>query len=221
MTEADLFTKIKPLLEGYTEGVYWDFKETTEDGAGIIKDILAFSNSDYEGDSFIIIGVKETATKNNIIKIIKLSTNDLIRLKTDYNSLYIPSKWDICGLSESQLKKIKKLSETITQKINSHMLISIPTCEFVPIQIKKTRWLFVIIIKKQVGVYISKQDIYKEKKNKNDKNNDIVVKQGVLYIRKADTTLGADSQIALAEEHIKIWKRYINWLEMPFKYSQE
>ena len=34
-----------------------------------------------------------------------------------------------------------------------------------------------------------------------------------MYIRKADTTLGAKTEVASATEHIRIWKKYINWLE--------
>lgn len=51
MTEQEVYTKIKPLLDGLTEGLYWDFKKTLTDTADIIKDILAFSNSDYSGDN--------------------------------------------------------------------------------------------------------------------------------------------------------------------------
>ena len=39
MTEQEVYTKIKPLLDGLTEGLYWDFKKTLTDTADIIKDI--------------------------------------------------------------------------------------------------------------------------------------------------------------------------------------
>lgn len=55
MTEQEVYKKIIPLIEGYTEGLFWDFKRTLSDSAEIIKDILAFSNSSYDGDSYIII----------------------------------------------------------------------------------------------------------------------------------------------------------------------
>lgn len=57
MTEREAFRIVQPLLEGYTEGIYWDFKKglTDEHIPTIIKDILAFSNSDYNGDSYITL----------------------------------------------------------------------------------------------------------------------------------------------------------------------
>ena len=63
MTEQEVYSKIKPLLDGLTEGLYWDFKKTLTDTADIIKDILAFSNSDYDGDSYIIVGVSESKSQ--------------------------------------------------------------------------------------------------------------------------------------------------------------
>ena len=209
MTEQEVYKKILPLLEGYTEGVYWDFKKTLNDTAEIIKDILAFSNSRYDGDSYIIVGVSEV--KSNIEQNrIALTSEDRRRLKTDANYLYLPGKWDVHGLSADDLVRMKQFSAQLTEQIESTMMISIPQCEFVPLQLNKTRWLFVIIIKKVPGVFLSKKDcaaIY-------DRNK-IVVKQGVLYVRNADTTIGARTDIASSSECIRIWKKYINWLEKP------
>ena len=83
MTEREIYLKIKPLLEGLTEGIYWDFKKTlTEDTAEIIKDILAFSNSDYDGDSYIIVGVNEKNASSKMTKV-ELTSEDRQRLNTD------------------------------------------------------------------------------------------------------------------------------------------
>lgn len=206
MTEQELFKKIYPFIDGYTEGLNWDFKETIDDTVGIIKDILAFSNSDYDGDSYIIIGIKESDGK---VKKVKLSNSDRTRLNTDSIYLYLPDKWDLCGLSERDLSKIKQYEARIVQQLTSSMLLTIPKCEFMPLQIKKSRWLYIIIVKKIPGVFISKKDLCKENSDKP------VVKQGVIYIRVADTTLGADSSSASATEYIRIWKNYIDWLESP------
>ena len=206
--EQEIYLKIKPLLEGLTEGIFWDFKKTlTNDIAEIIKDILAFSNSDYNGDNYIIVGVSETTSKDELIKI-SLNSEDRKRLNTDANYLYIPAKWNVHGLSESDLSKMQQFSAKITEQLSSSMLISQPECEFVPVEINKSRWLYVIVVKKVPGVFICKKDIphfYDETK--------ITVKQGVMYIRKADTTLGAKTDVASATEHIRIWKKYIKWLE--------
>lgn len=210
MTEQEAYSKIKPLLEGITEGIYWDFKKTlTDDTAEIIKDILAFSNSDHDGDSYIIVGVSETkqsSTKD--LNKIPLSSEDRKRLNTDANNLYLPSKWNVTGLCKTDLDNIRQFSAKLTEQLSSNMLISQPKCEYVPIQINKTRWLYVIVVKKVPGVYISKNDI----PHSYDKTK-VAVKQGVLYIRIADTTIGAKTEVASAAEHIKIWKRYIDWLE--------
>lgn len=208
MTEQEVYTKIKPLLEGLTEGVYWDFKKTlTEDTAEIVKDILAFSNSDYDGDSYIIVGVSETKSKEELTKI-ALTTEDRKRLNTDANYLYLPGKWNVHGLTATDMSRMRQFSATITEQLSSNMLISHPQCEYVPVQISKSRWLYVIIIKKIPGVFISKKDLphfYD--------SNKIAVKQGVVYVRIADTTLGAKTEVASATEHIRIWKKYIDWLE--------
>lgn len=63
--------------------------------------------------------------------------------------------------------------------------------------------------KKTPEVFLAKKDIcYQNGKNK------VAVKQGVLYVRVADTTQGAETEIASATEHIRIWKKYIDWLEL-------
>ncbi len=208
MTEQEVYIKIKPLLEGLTEGLYWDFKKAlTENTPAIIKDILAFSNSDYDGDSYIIVGVSETTSAEELTKI-ALTKADRKRLNTDANNLYLPGKWNIGGLSAADLDKMKQFSATLSEQLSSNMLISQPKCEYVPIQINKSRWLYVIIIHKTPGVFISKKDIphsYDEHKT--------AVKQGVLYVRIADTTLGGRTDVASATEHIRIWKKYIDWLE--------
>ena len=77
--ENKLYRKIQPLLEGMTEGIYWDFKKTLTDTADIIKDILAFSNSGYENDSYIIVGVGESKKKEKLTRI-PLSSEDRQRL---------------------------------------------------------------------------------------------------------------------------------------------
>lgn len=207
MTEKELYRKIQPLLTGLTEGIFWDFKKTlTEDTASIIKDILAFSNSDYDGDSYIIVGVSES--NNNKGKKIPLTTDDRRRLNTDANYIYLPGKWNIHGLSAVDIEKMKQFSAMITEKIASSMLISQPKCEFVPIEINKTRWIYVIIVKKVPGVFVSNKDL-----SHSYDENKTAVKQGVIYIRVADTTLGAKTEVASATEHIRIWKKYIDWMD--------
>ena len=208
MNEREVYLKIKPMLEGMTEGIYWDFKKTlTDDVSEIMKDILAFSNSDYNGDSYIIVGVSETDSKDEITKI-ALTSDDRKRLNTDANYIYVPSKWNVHGLSEADLNKMKQFSASLSEKLSTNMLISHPKCEYVPIQINKTRWLYVIVIKKIPGVFISKKDIF----HSYDETK-VSVKQGVIYVRIADTTIGAKTEVASAAEHIRIWKRYIDWLE--------
>ena len=107
MTEQEGYSKIKPLLDGLTEGLYWDFKKTLTDTADIIKDILAFSNSDYDGDSYIIVGVSESKSQQELTKI-RLSTDDRQRLGTDANFIYMPGKWNLHGLSADELTKMKE-----------------------------------------------------------------------------------------------------------------
>lgn len=208
MNEKEVYLKIKPMLEGMTEGIYWDFKKTlTDDVSEIMKDILAFSNSDYNGDSYIIVGVSETDSKDEITKI-ALTSDDRKRLNTDANYIYVPSKWNVHGLSEADLNKMKQFSASLSEKLSTNMLISHPRCEYVPIQINKSRWLYVIVVKKIPGVFISKKDIF----HSYDETK-VAVKQGVIYVRIADTTIGAKTEVASAAEHIRIWKRYIDWLE--------
>ena len=43
----------------------------------------------------------------------------------------------------------------------------------------------------------------------------------MIYVRVADTTLGADNNMASATEHIRIWKDYIDWLESPLYKKEE
>lgn len=206
MTESELYKKIKSLLEGWTEGLYWDFKKTLTDTADIIKDIMAFSNSEHEGDSYIIVGVSESKSQEPLTKI-PLSSEDRRRLETDANFLYFPGKWKIHGLNAEDITAMKQFSAKLSEQIAAYMLISQPRCEYMPLQIGPSRWLYVIIIKNTPGVFIAKKDIshaYDSKK--------VAVKQGVLYIRKADMTIGARTDVASATEHIRIWKRYIDWL---------
>lgn len=102
---------------------------------------------------------------------------------------------------------MKMFSSQLTEVISSSMLISQPICEFVPICINKSRWLFVIVVKKTHGVFLCKKDlVYPYDKNK------IAVKEGVLYVRVADTTLGAKTEAAMATEYIRVWKSYLDWI---------
>lgn len=209
MTEQEVYKMIKPLLESSTEGIFWDYKKTLSDIAGITKDVLAFSNSNYNGDSFIIVGVSEIKNRRQRKYRIALSQKDRIRLNTSDNYLYLPGKWDIHGLTAKDIDKMKQFSAQLTQKLSSSMLISQPECEFIPVQIKKSRWLYVIIVKKKPGVFISRTDI--PKTYEPDK---VEVKQGVLYVRVADSTIGSDqkTEMASATEYIRVWKQYIDWL---------
>lgn len=206
MTEQEVYTKIKPLLDGLTEGLYWDFKKTLTDTADIIKDILAFSNSDYSGDSYIIVGVSESSSQAALTKV-ALSSEDRRRLGTDANFIYMPGKWKLDGLSADDIVAMKQFSAKLSEQIAASMLISHPRCEYIPLQIGKSRWLYIIVVKKTPGVFISKRDIC-HAYNKAS----IAVKQGVLYVRKADTTIGARTDVASAAEHIRVWKEYIDWL---------
>lgn len=209
MTKQEAYRKIRPLLEKVNEGLYWDFKKTIHENQipDIIKDILAFSNSDYDGEAYIIVGVSEPKAQLQENKI-PLSTEDRRRLNTDANYIYLPGKWNVHGLSAEDIEKMKQFSAKLTEKLSSHMLISHPQCEYIPVQINASRWLYVIVIKHTSGVFISKEDIlcpYGDHKP--------VVKQGVLYVRIADTTTGARTDVASATEHIRVWKKYIHWLE--------
>ena len=211
MTEQEVYRKIRPLLENINEGLYWDFKKTLHENQipDIIKDILAFSNSENDRDSYIIVGVSEPKIKSSENKI-PLSTEDRRRLNTDANYIYLQGKWDVHGLSAEDIEKMKQFSAKLTEKLSSYMLISHPQCEYVPVQINSSRWLYVIVIKHTPGVFMSKEDIpYPYDPHK------IAVKQGVLYVRIADTTLGARTDTASAAEHIRVWKKYIAWLGSP------
>ncbi|NCB03153.1 MAG: hypothetical protein EOM67_13520 [Spirochaetia bacterium] len=208
MTEQEVYKIVKPLLEGYTEGLFWDFKKVLYDTAEIIKDILAFSNSNHEGDSYIIVGVSEPDNSDESNRI-QLTTEDRRRLNTDANYLYLPGTWKVNGLSSNDIEKMNKFSETLTSKLSASMLISQPKCEFYPISIRKNLWLYVIVIKPVPGVFISKKDITKDTNSEK-----VVVKQGVLYVRIADTTtIGSDTIVASATEYIRVWKKYIDWLD--------
>lgn len=211
MTEQEVYRKIRPLLESTNEGLYWDFKKglSEEHIPDIIKDILAFSNSDDERDAYIIVGVSEPEAELPENKI-SLSTEDRRRLNTDSNYIYLPGKWDMHGLSIEEIEKMRQFSAKLTEKLARYMLISLPKCEYVPVQINPSRWLYVIIIQHTPGVFISKEDIFSPR---ND--HKVVVKQGVLYVRIADTTLGARTDVASSTEHIRVWKKYIAWLENP------
>ncbi len=213
MTEQEVYRKIRPLLENVNEGLYWDFKKTIHENKipDIIKDILAFSNSAYDGESYIIVGVSEPKTQLQENKI-PLSTEDRRRLNTDANYIYLPGKWNVHGLSAEDMERMKQFSAKLTEKLSSYMLISHPQCEYVPIQINASRWLYVIVVNHIPGVFISKEDIpYPYDDNK------IAVKQGVLYVRIADTTTGASTTVASATEHIRVWKKYIEWLNNPLQ----
>lgn len=209
MTEQEVYRKIRPLLENVNEGLYWDFKKTIHENEipDIIKDILAFSNSAYDGESYIIVGVSEPKTQLQENKI-PLSTEDRRRLNTDANYIYLPGKWNVHGLSAEDMERMKQFSAKLTEKLSSYMLISHPQCEYVPIQINASRWLYIIIIKRTPGVFISKEDILRPYGDHKP-----AVKQGVLYVRIADTTTGASTTVASATEHIRVWKKYIRWLE--------
>ena len=205
--EQEVYKIIQPLLQGYTEGVYWDFKREFSDRASITKDILAFSNSGYQGDSYIIVGVEES----DKLKKIRLSQKDRHRLKTDASFIYL-SRIDVVGLPAKEIEELNKTSTDLNQYIAGKMLISIPEFEFVPIQIKPKRWLGVIIVKNKPGVFISKEDI----KTKDGQKTE--VKQGVIYIRKGDRTLTQD---ATADEYIRIWKKYIDTLQYKGEITNE
>lgn len=203
--EQEVYNIIKPFLEGYTEGLNWDFKKTLSDTGEIIKDILAFANSNQEKDSYIIVGVSEPKNKN--MKKISLTTKDRRRLNTSEKYLYLPGKWEINGLNAEDINNMKQFCTQLTQKITTSMLICHPKCEFMPIQIKEKLWIYVIIIKHTPGVFITKKDI------KKNTNNKIVVKERFLYVRTADTTtIGTESNVATATEYVRVWKRYIDHL---------
>ena len=126
MTEREAFRIVQPLIQGYTEGIYWDFKKglSEEHIPAIIKDILAFSNSNYDGDSYIIVGVGES--KKAAQEKVQLTTEDRRRLNTDANYLYLPGKWDLSGLSAEDLGKMKRFSAKLTEKLEVCMMISHP-----------------------------------------------------------------------------------------------
>lgn len=202
MTQIEVYNIIKEFLEGYTEGINWDFKATLSNEIAIMKDILAFANSSYEGDSYLIIGVKESKNKKN--KKISLNSADRKRLQTDANFLYLPQKFEVAGLSAVDLAKLERFSAEFSNKMSAWMLISVPECEFIPVCIKKKIWLYVIVVKHKPGVYICNKDL------KRDGATNPEVKQGALYVRIADTTIGTTPIMATASEHVRVWKRYLN-----------
>lgn len=161
------------------------------------------------------IGINESKRSRNGYKY-KMTSSDRLRLNTDANYLYLPGKWELHGISAKDIEKMMQFSARISQQLQSYMLISQPKCEYVPIKIKAKRWLYVIVVKRVPGVFISKKDI------PSDYNaTKTVVKQGVLYVRIADTTIGAEPNVAAATEHIRVWKNYINWLRDTEMIDQE
>ena len=147
-------------------------------------------------------------SKDETQRKIPLSTDDRRRLNTDANFIYLPGKWDLCGLSADDLRKMKQFSARLTEKLEMCMLISHPKCEFVPIAISKNRWIYLIVVKKVPGVFISNRDI-EDGHNKSK----FAIKQGVLYVRIADSTMDVKNGVATATEYIRVWKNYIDWLE--------
>ena len=115
MTEQEAYRRIRPLLEKVNEGLYWDFKKTIHENQipDIIKDILAFSNSKYDGESYIIVGVSEPKAQLQENKI-RLSTDDRRRLNTDANYIYLAGKWNVHGLSAEDIEKMKQFSAQLT-----------------------------------------------------------------------------------------------------------
>lgn len=206
MTDHELMTKILNFINTESEGINWDFKKTISDEAEIIKDILAFSNSDCKDDGYIIIGVSEPSQQSGDKKI-TLSQEDRLRLDTSDNYLYIPGKWDMHGLTADNISKMKQYSSKISEIVSKSMLISQPKCEFRILKLTEKLWIYVIIVKKVPGVFLSKKDltsIYDSGR--------IVVKQSVLYVRIADVTIGADCNVASATEYIRVWKNYFDWI---------
>ena len=60
--------KIRELITSGREGSYWDFKlEYHSNNADFLHDILCLSNSDYEGDRYIIFGVSDPTDNCEII----------------------------------------------------------------------------------------------------------------------------------------------------------
>ena len=108
MTEQEVYRKIRPFLENINEALYWDFKKalTEEHIPDIIKDILAFSNSDEDRDAYTIVGLSEPKNQLSINKI-SLSTEDRRRLNTDANYIYLPGRWDVHGLLAEDIEKMK------------------------------------------------------------------------------------------------------------------
>ena len=206
MNDHELLVKVIDFINRESEGINWDFKRTISDEAEIIKDILAFSNSDYTDDSYIIVGVSEPK-RNAGAKKVSLSQEDRLRLNTADKYLYIPEKWNMHGLDSDSISNMDQFSARITEIISKDMLISQPKCEYRKLKINETLWLYIIIVKRIPGVFISKKDLT----SKHDKEK-IVVKQSVLYVRVSDVTIGADCNVASATEYIRVWKNYFDWI---------
>mgnify|MGYP003307619545 CR=1 FL=1 len=101
-----------------------------EEPEAIIKDILAFSNSSYEGDSYIIVGVSETKSNDELTKI-ALTSADRKRLNTDANYIYLPAKWnapDGMEIDSQKVDSIKLISnKDITKEELLPLIISFDT----------------------------------------------------------------------------------------------
>nr|WP_302578126.1 ATP-binding protein [Methanobrevibacter arboriphilus] len=68
-----LRNEISKLIESQKEGTYWDFKcEPHVNKADLLHDILCLANCNYDGDRYLILGVKDP--KNNC-KVIGLENN--------------------------------------------------------------------------------------------------------------------------------------------------
>ena len=61
MTQPDPLCEIvQNLIDGRTEGTYWDFKrQHHENKAELIHDILCLANADHDGDRYLIFGVED------------------------------------------------------------------------------------------------------------------------------------------------------------------
>lgn len=60
MTDDELLDEISNLIDGHSEGGYWDFKGPWPVGAELLHDIICMANNLEDRDAYIIIGVDES-----------------------------------------------------------------------------------------------------------------------------------------------------------------
>ena len=107
--------------------MYWDFKKTLSDTADIIKDILAFSNSSYDGVTFYTdtsVGVN-VGVKNDVNE----TQKQILLLMAETPTISAQRIADAIGITkrrvESNIRSMKKagLIERAGSDKNGHWVV--------------------------------------------------------------------------------------------------